>query len=503
MSDQEKGMSLQEAKQHLAKYNQERHTNFGIDKKLGAGTLGTVFGLKHAGAPLVVKIALDNGEAVCKELCMNEIEIMQLLRGNPHIMPLMDALIIASPIGYHGGGTQIWGSVYYLIMPQMTALSASAEGKEGWTEEEVVQIAKDICSALQHCEDNSVLHLDVKPGNLFTDDYSEKRKYVLGDFNVSMHLTEKDWKYFIPNGFTESFAAPEILAYNPKHKNYRKLYVHKGSFNSDIFSLGASLYYLLSEKNTVPGIPYMKGNAPRTLRVSAALEDIIMKAVRYDPDNRYQHASEMLRDLESLEPTHETVMLNKRSMWAKEALLNNKLDKAMHHAQRGADGGDPDCIRLLAYCRYKAARMERASIGEAEYRRRIRALQESFMDMYMEYEDPIALFLSAIISLECADEARFCNNVRQAADGGCILAKFMHGRFLMEGRHGHPFNEELGRKYVIEAALAFHKPAVRYIGKYMLNKRHRPYIPADLLQCVEEFDITNYRPSYDETVEFL
>lgn len=81
---------------------------------------------------------------------------------------------------------------------------------------------------------------------------------------------------------------------------------------SDIYSLGASAYYLLTGKPVFEGDNALKvmfahaSQAVKPLRelnpeVSPELEEIIMKCLEKKPDDRYQNSAELLEALEQLQ----------------------------------------------------------------------------------------------------------------------------------------------------------------------------------------------------------
>lgn len=52
---------------------------------------------------------------------------------------------------------------------------------KGLSQLDIIKMGIDICSALEVCEKNGIIHRDIKPGNIFCDD----DQYLLADFGIS------------------------------------------------------------------------------------------------------------------------------------------------------------------------------------------------------------------------------------------------------------------------------------------------------------------------------
>ena len=180
-----------------------------------------------------------------------------------------------------------------LLTPLMSVINKSTD-----VEKLALDLAKDICSALVLCESRNVVHRDIKPWNLFVNEYGE---YKLGDFGIARQMDHTTNATRIG---TCKYMAPEVYNNQP--------YGH----NVDIYSLGLVLYWILNDKRLPflplpPAIPTAQQEAdaqarrrmgdrlPAPKRGSQHLKSIVLKACEADPKYRYQTASEMLKDLQS------------------------------------------------------------------------------------------------------------------------------------------------------------------------------------------------------------
>ena len=117
--------------------------------------------------------------------------------------------------------------------------------------DEVLPWAEQICAALQHAhtqKPQKVIHRDIKPHNILRDHESGVLK--LGDFGISRVVQETilatrsrikmapssdTQPQSFPIGYTMGFASPEQLSQ-----------VSAGRVSDDVFSVGATLYWLLT-----------------------------------------------------------------------------------------------------------------------------------------------------------------------------------------------------------------------------------------------------------------
>lgn len=189
----------------------------------------------------------------------------------------------------------------YTLYMKMELLTPMLDAIKQFGNDEVVAqgVAKDICKALELCESRNVVHRDIKPQNLFVNSYHE---FKLGDFGISR---EMDHYTNATRAGTYKYMAPEVFNNQPY------------GMNVDIYSLGLVLYWILNERRlpflplppAVPNVRQEEEAMTRRLRGekipppkngSPELKRIVLKACEPDKSKRYQHASEMLADLNAL-----------------------------------------------------------------------------------------------------------------------------------------------------------------------------------------------------------
>jgi|GEM_PF-5116098 len=229
-----------------------------------------------------------------RDRMISEINFCYALRGNTNIVSYEDHLIIPKP-----------GDIGCDIFIRMEFLKALPKymREHYFGEAEVIQLGIDICEALEVLDKHNMIHRDIKPANIFVNSVGV---YKLGDFGESKILSNTNVGMTVRGTYT--FMSPEIS---------------RGSaadIRADIYSLGIVMYRLLNG-NKPPFVPPDSGNTVRPEVVEAAnikrfrgeklpapmygnnraLNDVILKACEFAPENRWQKPKEMRRALEALQ----------------------------------------------------------------------------------------------------------------------------------------------------------------------------------------------------------
>ena len=162
---------------------------------------------------------------------------------------------------------------------------------------ESVRLLIQVCRGVQAVHDAGLVHRDIKPGNVFVDAVNRIAK--LGDFGLARIL----------NDDTVTLTRVAELAGTPAYMSPEQSQANGAvDARSDVYSLGATLYYVLTGQAPFQGssIAVLKQAAeveplrPRQLNesVSRDLETICNKALSKLPEFRYSSASEMADDLQ-------------------------------------------------------------------------------------------------------------------------------------------------------------------------------------------------------------
>ncbi len=168
----------------------------------------------------------------------------------------------------------------YIVQPELRNL-LSYIGEGYFYPGQILKILEDIAEAIVVMHKKGVIHLDVKPTNIFVDKDGHGK---LGDFSTSCEIDV--FKKKPVRGGTPRYFPPEVY----KEAGY--------SGKEDMYSFGIMMYYILSGGK----YPYDFGEAmTRTAEseyiTSANIPDelqmIIKKATAYHPDDRYDSMQEI------------------------------------------------------------------------------------------------------------------------------------------------------------------------------------------------------------------
>jgi len=206
----------------------------------------------------------------------------------------------------------------YLVMEFLDGktLAEVLSKRKKLSEGEAVAFGVKVCDALEYLHANGIAHRDLKPQNIMVCGDGSIRLFDFGIARVekARRLT------FV--GLTPTLGTPDYIS--PEQVRGKR-----GDHRSDIYSLGAILYEMVTGSTPFEGeSPYVVMNArvtgdpeaPRKIvpELNPALEEVILHAMERDPRNRYQAAVEMQRDLENLdkvEITHRDQHLRAPQPW--------------------------------------------------------------------------------------------------------------------------------------------------------------------------------------------
>lgn len=233
---------------------------------------------------LYTNISCGNNSEEFIETVLREIDIMEKLKGASNIVVIDDYTVVRNSDS----------NSVLIKMELLTNLGEYIMTRQ-ISMNDILKIGVDICNALDYCEQQNIIHRDVKESNIF---YSDMGDFKLGDFGISRQLSN----YLINSGTlttagTVSKMAPEV--YNGQQYDNRV----------DIYSLGMVLYSLLNYGRSPFYPPYpdpvtaenaysanlyrLKGaQVPPLQGVDKKLNKIICKACDAKPSGRYRTAAE-------------------------------------------------------------------------------------------------------------------------------------------------------------------------------------------------------------------
>jgi len=148
-----------------------------------------------------------------------------------------------------------------------------------FTEREMVTMLNHLSKALEYLHSKLMIHNDVKPGNILVKHNGAETIYYLTDFGITKEVRDTILRQTKTHSLTFAYASPE------------KLKGKRGTFRSDLFSLGAAAYELINglELDVPLGeILNNSGDVPPIKKgYSEEFESLILGMLAKDPAARF------------------------------------------------------------------------------------------------------------------------------------------------------------------------------------------------------------------------
>ena len=207
---------------------------------------------------------------------VSEIKLMESLKGTQNIVSVEDYKVVEDPSGA--------GCTIFIRMELLTPLSLYIE-KRPLNRRSVIKLGIDILKALELCKKRGIIHRDVKPGNIFVNDFGD---FKLGDFGAAKNTHDISGNT-VSKG-TYNYMAPEVAS---------------GAYydsSVDMYSLG-----IVIETDRGMTDPQERRRAvkrrlggepiPPPANASGGLAAIILRACDPDPQKRFTNPQEMRKAL--------------------------------------------------------------------------------------------------------------------------------------------------------------------------------------------------------------
>ena len=179
------------------------------------------------------------------------------------------------------------GGYFFLLMEYVDGANLRRVLQGGPLEPRLaLQIVPQICDALQYAHEEGVVHRDIKPENILLD---ARGRVKIADFGLAK-LVGSSRASFTLTGTHQVMGTLDYMA--PEQRSRPQEVDHR----ADIYSLGVVFYEMLTGE-----LPLGRFAPPsQVAAVDGRIDDVVFRALEREPDRRYQRASEVRDEVDSI-----------------------------------------------------------------------------------------------------------------------------------------------------------------------------------------------------------
>ena len=248
--------------------------SYEVERLIASGGMGAVYKARQMDLDRMVAVKILPPEAG------NDAESLNRFRSEARAMAKLNHPNIVSIYDFGVKDGQC-----YFVMEYVEGRNVHELILDGQVTPEVaLPLLSQVCDALSYAHSKGIIHGDIKPSNIVVDGEGNVKLLDFGLARLMEHEQSDADAEWVPMG-TPEYAAPELY--------------ERGAVadpRTDIYALGVVYYEMLMR--TVPQGTFA---LPSTaLKVDGRVDDVIVRCLRQEPDNRFQNAAEVRQLLEDI-----------------------------------------------------------------------------------------------------------------------------------------------------------------------------------------------------------
>lgn len=251
---------------------------YSIQSVVGVGGMGAVYCARDLHFPNVVKrVAVKEMINLARDPAIRD-TIVRNFEREANILATLSHPSIPRIYDYFSHDDRSYLIIEFIEGQDLEAILTDTQ--EFLPEAQVVNWAIELCDVVSYLHNNKpepIIFRDIKPSNIMVNNHGH---ILLVDFGIArtFHTGQKGTMIG-----TEGYSPPEQ-------------YKGEATQQADIYALGATLHHLLTKRDPRLEPPFsFEERKIRSINpsISAELEEVIYKALSYDPEKRYSSAEEM------------------------------------------------------------------------------------------------------------------------------------------------------------------------------------------------------------------
>jgi uncharacterized repeat protein (TIGR03803 family) len=282
-----------------------------VVKPAGAGGMGEIYSARDTRLGRVVALKVLTGrltdQAGSRRRFEAEAQAISSLN-HPNICTLYD-------IGHHEG-------IDYLVMEYLEGQTLATRLKQGPVPyAELLRVAIEVSGALAYAHEHGVIHRDVKPGNIMLTDFGAK----LLDFGLARWAEEAGARNSVPLlPADSSLTVTGLILGTPQYMAPEQIERREIDARTDIFALGTVIFEMATGRKAFEGgtageiINAIQALEPPGLasprsEIPVALQGVIHRCLKKSPEERWQSAGDLNRELKRIEPAVSRITVRRNS----------------------------------------------------------------------------------------------------------------------------------------------------------------------------------------------